>query len=179
MLAVVVPTRFEKACLGPPTVREQSGMTRKHPREINALVNLCGETHDLPVVTKTLARGQHTREQQRRVNRRDFALPTPLARLLIDPMIEPAMRLERALGEETERRTHTRACFSASKPTISGRDANGRQPETCGGTAGDVIAVFMFAGRRAVCVCAVEDETCLWVSLLPEVAEGALLKVYE
>src|SRR5437868_5824711 len=131
MLAVVVPTRFEKPGLGPPTVREQGGLTRKHPREINALVNLRGEAHDLSVVSKTLARGQHAREQQRRVNRRDFALPTPRARLLIDPVIEPAVRLERALGEEVERRTHTLACFGALQPTALRGDAQGRQPEAC------------------------------------------------
>jgi len=28
-------------------------------------------------------------------------------------------------------------------------------------------------------VCAVEDETCLWVSLFPEITKRALLKVYE
>src|SRR5205085_8905767 len=94
-------------------------------------------------------------------------------------MIEPTVRLKRALGEEAERRTHTRARFGSLKPTVSGRDAQGRQPETCGGTAGDVIAGLMFAGRRAVRVRAVEDETRLRVGLLPEVAEGALLKVYE
>src|ERR1041384_8566005 len=136
MLAVTVPTRFQETRLGPPTHQEQRGLTRKHPREIDALVNLRGEPHDLPFVTKTWARDEHAREQELRVNRRDFALPTPLARLLIDPMIEPTVRLKRAPGKEAQGRTHARARFGAFEPTVLRGDAQGRQTETCRGAAG-------------------------------------------
>src|SRR5436305_10633181 len=103
VLAKRIPARFEKAALRLPPMREKEGMSIEHPREINALVNLGCQPHDLLIMTKLLTRGQDASQKERRINGRDFAHPAPRARLRIQPVIEPTVKLLGALRKKTER----------------------------------------------------------------------------
>ncbi len=78
-------------------------MAVEHPAKVDALVDPACQSHDLLIVAKTLTDGENTCEQQRRIDRRDFAVPTSLAGLGIEPMIEPTMLLIGARVEEAQR----------------------------------------------------------------------------
>jgi hypothetical protein len=86
MLAVRVPTRRDEARLWTPAVREEYGVAGEHPREVDALVDDGREAYYLSVFAEELARGQHAREQQRRVDGGCLAVPTALARRRVHPV---------------------------------------------------------------------------------------------
>src|SRR6478736_850347 len=81
-------------------MRKKQGVAVEHPREINALVDQSREPHDLTIIMKALPRSQDTREQQRRVYRRDFAIPSSLACSRVEPVIKPPALFVRSLGKK-------------------------------------------------------------------------------
>ena len=133
VLAVGVPARGDEAGLWPPAVREQHGVAREHPAEVNALVDQRGESDDLRVFAEILPRREHAREQERRVNRGVFARPAPLARLLVHPVKEPAVLLRGALREEVKGREHAPPRVVARNPAARRADAKSREAEAGGG----------------------------------------------
>src|SRR6185436_13117909 len=129
----------------------------EHPAKIDALVNLGGERSDLPVVAKILPGGQYSCEQQRRINRGDFALPAPFARLRIQPMIKPATLMEGPVRKKSQRVARARARGTAVDPTAFDREAKRRQTETSRGDAGDVAMILI--QRRTVHSSTVRNES--------------------
>ena len=66
----------------------------------------------------------------------------------MDPVIEPAVLLECAIGEKMERSPGALASLFGIHPPAFGADAKSRQAETGGRAAGDVAMAFIV--RRAV-----------------------------
>src|SRR5205085_11468195 len=102
-----------------------------------------GESHYLTVVAKIAARRQNSGEQKRRVNRRDFTLPSPCACCTVHPVIEPAVRLRRFTGEEAERRANALACIILCNPSALGCYAERSQAEAGRRYASNVAMVFV------------------------------------
>jgi hypothetical protein len=71
-------------------------MTVEHPAKVDAAIYPAGESAYLPIVTKTLSDCKDSGEQQRGINRRDFAVPASLAGFRVEPVIKPATLLKRA-----------------------------------------------------------------------------------
>ena len=78
-------------------------MAVEHPAKIHALVNTLREADDLRIGREALPHSQHTGEQQCRIDRRDFAVPAPLAGLRVEPVIKPAALVISARVEEAQR----------------------------------------------------------------------------
>ena len=71
-LAVMVPTRGDKALCASPTHREQIAVAIKHPREVNPAVDGIGKRRDLAVVREILASCKNAGNEQRRINGGEF-----------------------------------------------------------------------------------------------------------
>lgn len=140
MLAVAVPATAKKTALRLPSVAQQSGVPIEHPAKIDAVVDLIGEPRDLSIL-EILARGQHSAEQQRSIDRRDLGVPYTLARVGIHEVIEPALLLERVVREVVECIQHALPEPLAIHPASVRGDAERRQPKSGGGTRGDSARV--------------------------------------
>jgi hypothetical protein len=67
------------------------------------------QTHDLGIVRKKPARREHAAQEQRRINRRNLAAPTPLAGFGVNEMVKPTALVRRLVGVKVERDAHARA----------------------------------------------------------------------
>src|SRR5688572_19044430 len=99
----MVPRTLDKTCLRPPTHRQDQRVAGQHPRKIDALINQRCETHDLRILTKALSCGKHAAKQQRRIDRRDLALPSSFAGFPVYEVVEPATLMWRAFGVKAQR----------------------------------------------------------------------------
>ena len=98
-------------------------MAVEHPAKVDAFVNVRSEPNDLRVGSKALPRGEHTREEQSGVDRRDFAVPAAFASAGVEPVIEPAALLKGARVEEAQRVASTLESVGALDPVAIRGDA--------------------------------------------------------
>ncbi|MGH9839300.1 MAG: hypothetical protein ACREEM_11010 [Blastocatellia bacterium] len=148
-------------------------MTIKHPREINALVNLRRQPHDFLVAVKITARCQHAAEQQGCVNRRNFALPFARARPDIDKVIKPALFVFLPVGKKTQRHQHTLTRFPLANPAAFHRNAPRRQAETSCCDAGNIIDLTAVSART------VSRQAGVWIGLLLKIPERTAREVFK
>src|ERR1041384_69522 len=83
-------------------MRQKQLVAIEHPTKVNAPVDAIAKIHDLPIVAKALSHSEHTRKQQRSIDRRNFAIPTSRTALRIHPVIEPAALLKSARVKKTQ-----------------------------------------------------------------------------
>ena len=113
-------------------------MVVEHPSEVNALVNPRGEAHDLRVAAERTGAAVST-PPRRAPCRWTRPHSPPLPRAHVHPVVEPAVIVVRAVGEEAEGRAHAprlrRAGPSAARPprrSAVGRSRSRRcSPRSC------------------------------------------------
>ena len=98
-------------------------MAIEHPAEVDTLVDTARQSHYFRIVTKTLANGKNTTQQQSRINRRYFAVPTSLTSLRIEPVIKPAALLVGTRVEEAQGVKSTLLCLGFFYPVSIGSNA--------------------------------------------------------
>ena len=118
-------------------------MAVEHPAKVDAFVNVCCEPNDLRVGREALTDSEHAGEQQRRVDGRDFAVPTAFAGAGVEPVIEPAALLKCTRVEKAQRIAGPLNCFCAWNPVAIRGDAERSQTETGCGDARDVLMVLV------------------------------------
>ena len=91
---------------------------------------------------------QHAGEEQRRVNRREFAGPLARARAEVDEMVEPAALLGRALREEPKRGARPLDRGRSAAPTRARRRCTGQSARSQRRDAADIARVAL--DRRAI-----------------------------
>src|ERR1019366_1568336 len=99
--AVVMPAIWYPAILRTPPVRKQIFVAVEHPLKIYATIDLIGEVANIGFV-KALLDSQNAAQKQRRIDRRDLAVPTPIPGRGIHPVIEPAVLILSAIGKKIE-----------------------------------------------------------------------------
>src|SRR5215213_436303 len=92
-------------------------MTVEHPAKVDAIVNASGALNDFAIVAKALAHGENACQQKRRVDRRDFAVPTSLTCFRVHPVIEPAALIESSRIEKAKCVACAFEGFSPRDPT--------------------------------------------------------------
>src|SRR4030095_14411619 len=107
-----------------------------HPLKINVLVDLRCESHYLFIVSKKLPRCEYAAEQQRRVDRRDLAIPSSGTGARVHPVIEPAVFAGSSFCEKAKGCARTIASCLGLDPTAGGRDAQRCKTESGSGDAG-------------------------------------------
>lgn len=158
-------------------MREQQRIAIQHPAKIHPLVDLRGQTEDFRVRPIVLASRKNSRQQQRGVNRRNFTLPSALACLCVQPVIEPPVKLLGAISKETQGGPHALLCLAFSNPFSFSRDAKGGQAKACRRNARH--AAMVFVQRRVVGARAVRNQAGPGISLLPKILELAAFHVFE
>ncbi|HYK20683.1 MAG TPA: hypothetical protein VEV42_08110 [Pyrinomonadaceae bacterium] len=88
-------------------------------------------------------------------------------------MIEPTVLLEGASVEKPQRPARAIACLLLIDPVSLSGDTQRSQAKASGGDAGNVLVTGR--QRRAVDTRTIRHETCIGISLFPEITEGALL----
>src|SRR5262245_23394450 len=151
----------------------------QRPLPVDARQELLGDLSHLAlgprVGIEIPGRGQDPREKDRRVDGRELRSPCPSSGLDVDEVIEEPLVSGgvdfgplRALPEETERLESAIAGAGAGDESSRGADRIARESQAHTGNAGGCFLVGVVA-----------DETVLWIRLLPEVLEGALLELGE
>lgn len=124
-------------------------------------------------VGKVFAAGEHAAEQQPGIDGGDFALKGSFSSVEIHKVIEEAVLVVNAVGEEIECGAHTRDDRAAgNEASFIGNAQRGESKARCG-DAGDVVVVE-FTGRAAVF-----DEPGIGVGLLPEIQTAGLFVIVE
>ena len=113
-------------------------MAREHPLEIDAAIDTVRVSRNRGVVRETLAHCQHARQQQRRVDGRELALPLACAGVEVDEVVVPAALLLHVLGEKPYRSPRTIEDLRARQPAALGGNAHPCQPESDRCDAADV-----------------------------------------
>src|SRR6185503_744880 len=129
-------------------------MTVLHPRKIDIFIDSGCESDYLLIVSKELTRSQYATQQQRGIDRRDFAVPFSLAGACIHPVIEPAVNTRCTLGEKAERCDGTVASSVLFDPTPRGRDTQRGQAEP--GCRNTGHAPMILVVWRSVCSHAIQ-----------------------
>ena len=83
----------------------------------------------------------------------------------------------RALSEESKRCPHPFASLALIEPPPLRRYAQRRKAESRSGDAGH--APVRFVVGRPICSDAIQHKTGSWISLLPEIQEGAVRKILQ
>ena len=172
-----VPAVHDHPALGPPAVRQQRRMAVAHPVEIEAVVDHRGQAWDLGIAGEALADTEDAAHQQRRVDRRHFALPLARPGVDVDPVIEPAVLVLLPLGKRAQRRARALEDGLARLPAPFRRDAHPRQAEADRRDAADLDVVV--ARRRSVGARSVADDARRRIGLLPEERERAPRQILE
>ena len=152
-------------------------MTIEHPAKVDAPVDPLSESRDFLIVAKALAHSENARQQQCRIYRRDFAVPTALACLRIEPVIEPTALVKRASVEEPQRFACAFECCGFVDPIPVDGDADSSQTKTSGSNARNVLMTRR--QRRAIHARAIRYESCLRIGLFPKVTKRTLLEIRE
>src|SRR5688572_13668247 len=129
-------------------------MSILHPPKIYIFIDSGCEPGYLWIVSKELPRCQHAAQQQRRIDRRDFAVPFSLASPCVHPVIEPPVNPRSPVCEEAKGHRCTIASCLSLDPTASGRDAQRRKSESCSGDACHVPMSLVV--WRSVCSYAIQ-----------------------
>ena len=171
-----VPFVFDEAFPAAPAVREQQRIAIQHPLEIHAIVDFVREFGNLGIVREILSGGEDAGQKERRVHRGCLAVPFAIAVGDVHPMVKPAVLLVGLIGEEFERGANALGRLFLRDPAVLGADAEGGEPETGGGGAGDIAAGTF--GAATVYPRAIQHQAGATVGLLPEIDETAMLQVF-
>src|SRR6185503_1244897 len=98
-------------------------MAVEHPAKIDAPVDPICEPDDFHILTKALPDRKNARNQQRCVDRRDFAVPTTLTGFRIQPVIEPAALMKGPRIKESKRVACALECLLLLNPVATDCDA--------------------------------------------------------
>ncbi len=148
-----------------------------HPGEVQAAVDRVGESRDLGIAREALAGAQDAAEEQRRVDRRDLALPLTRSSVHVDPVIEPAAMMLEPIGEGPQRRARAQDGLLPRHPAALGGDAQAGETEPHRGDAAHLDVVV--ARRRAIGPRSIADDAGGRVGLLPEELKRPLRQILE
>ena len=169
--AVLVPAVPDKATLRIPAMRERVGAV-EHPGPVHPLINLRGHPADF-AVGKMLPAGQHAAKQQGRVDRRQLAVPDPLAVAHVDEVEKEAMLVRELVPKKPQGLGDAPAQVPARQVATFVGDAQRRQSKSSGGDAADDPRV------GAIGAAAVLHQAGHWVGGFPEVKHGAAFQFVE
>ena len=136
--AVVIPAPRQETGFGLPSLRQLAARAGEHPGEVDASVDRIGRPDDRGIRFEASPHREHAGEEQRRVDRRQLALPRARAGAHVHEMVEPAVLLRTSPGEERQRRPYARENLRSRDPAAFGRDAHARQAEADRRDAADV-----------------------------------------
>src|SRR5687768_18165565 len=128
-------------------------MSGEHPGEIDAPVDRVGQAGDLAVRGEALADGQDTGDEQRRIDRRQLAVPFPRAGTDVDEVKEPPALVRHPRGEEAQRCPGTLDGRRPRYPAAIGGNAETAETETDRRDTADVARVGVHrraSGTRAI-----------------------------
>ena len=171
-LAIVVPARFQEARFGRPAHRERVASVQ-HPGPVHASEDLVGQLCDLRVGFEVLPAGQDSGHEQGRVDRGKFAPPPALARLHVHEVVEEPVFMGHLMGQEAQGGAHAIQQEGSRSIAPGFGNAKPGQPEAGGRDAGH--AALLAPGGPGP----IPHLSGPWRGLLPEVAEGSALDLFQ
>src|SRR5216684_3458136 len=168
-LAVVIPSKRQKAELGGPAVRQQRSVLGE-PAPIHTIEDLVCQKSDFGMFLEVLPAGENSAEQDGRVDGGDFGIPDALASINVGEVVEkPSMRGHFFPEEAQSRQNAVSRLRKRNKPALLS-DAEGGQAKSRSRNTADIGVIIDQH------IASILNQPSLRACLFPEILKVQLLK---